>query len=88
MKQPAIEKYEHGIYRTFPLLVWRKCEVCNYEFRREWGWRFLIYKGLWLYVCKECIPDKNRVHSYAKNGEWMPPRPNIAPPAPHGNRPK
>ena len=51
------------VYKVFPWFVWRHCECCSQEFRRESGWRYIggPYIGgfkRWRYICAECATSK------------------------------
>ncbi len=87
MKRKAVKKYEHGIFRTFPLFSWLKCDSCKKEFRRELGWRYLSgpfhgRSGIWKYVCKDCVPSKEDAHLYALK-QKLPLKPKAPPPSPN-----
>ena len=77
-RQPREEKLSGAgrLWRCYPLIYWRECEVCGQEFRREHGWKFLGWWCIpsafaWRYLCCECAPDKSTALLY-KN-KWPPP---------------
>lgn len=58
MKRPHLEK-DSRYMRIFTLFRWNQCDMCQSDFRRELGWRYMtgpFYAGvgLWVYVCGEC----------------------------------
>lgn len=71
MKLPHHRKYQHGIFKHFPLLIPKQCACCKYDIVRESMWRFET--GPWMngvvgrphYLCKGCAPRKQRAHDYA-----------------------
>lgn len=86
MKRKAIKKYS-DLYRSWTFLIWHKCEKCNQEFRREWGWRaltgpFFNGSGIWRYLCFECAPKREIADEYFLNQRWMPSKPKGIPPHP------
>ena len=82
MKRKAkATKYE--VFSTFPILSWKVCHFCNYEFIRERVW-FSVTSGRVIYSCKECSPSKE---SFCENYDnWIsnikPTKAPKAPPAP------
>lgn len=80
MKREPQLKYAYGVYRYFTFFKWSLCEKCKKEFRREKGWRFSAAPffggvGTWRYVCGNCFAEKDRVHKYAINREYITNRP-------------
>lgn len=80
MKRKTI-RYE--VFSTFPILSWKVCHFCNYEFIRERLW-FSVTSGRVIYSCKECSPSEE---SFCENYDnWIsnikPPKAPKAPPAP------
>lgn len=71
---PPYKKRDYGISKFFPLLFWKECDMCGYEFVREWMWRVKIpvrylnviiyYGGYHNYICTECCKDMDGVISY------------------------
>ena len=58
------------IYRHYSFLRWYQCCICKYDFRREFGFRFLgppfMYNiGTWYYVCSKCAKTKEDVYKIA-----------------------
>jgi len=89
MKRKAVFKYRyrHGVYRTWPIFIWRECDSCGKEFRREWGWHFLT--GPWVngvghrhYLCRTCAATVEEAHNYAGSGPSASRRKPPAPPKP------
>jgi len=78
-EQKLVEKYAHGVFLVYPLLIWRKCCKCEKEFVRQKGWRALVPPfingfGRWAYVCRECAPTRKHAHELFCNGTYLPPR--------------
>lgn len=78
------KKYEHSIYREWPVFFWKTCCKCKQEFRRERGWRFLsgpYYNGggHWRYLCSTCAPTREAANHLALDGVYIPPRPPAPP---------
>lgn len=88
MKRPAVSDRYPYLYRTWPLIFWRKCELCEEEFRRQKGWRFLAGpwhggNGRWRYMCGECVRTEAGASMVAHMwGDMRPPRPPPSPSPP------
>lgn len=41
-----------------PLFTWRRCMVCGFEFRREWGWLLRCPRRVY-YLCLDCAPTED-----------------------------
>lgn len=57
---------------VWPSFSWRDCQMCEKEFRREWGWKAYTPKtgmfGKFLYVCEECIPNSKDAYIFLMLG--------------------
>lgn len=76
MKREFKEKYEYGIYTSWPIFSWVKCCSCKKEFRRETLWRaltgpFCNGSGVWRYACTKCIPTKDEAHTYFAGDKYI-----------------
>lgn len=76
-----ITKYE--VFSAFPILSWKVCHFCNYEFIRERVWSSAV-NGRVIYSCKGCSPSKE---SFCENYDKLvansrPAHPPSSPPAP------
>jgi hypothetical protein len=62
-KRRFVPPPEFPCVATWPIFAWRRCEMCDSEFRREWGWEVLT--GPWIngfgrfhYACLQCAPTQ------------------------------
>lgn len=87
MKRKHIKKFKR-LFLIFPLFFWYRCNNCEQDFRREWGWRALdkpvnlVFSSY--YLCKSCAPTREIANKYFLSGEhkkleklknWPPPTP-------------
>jgi len=61
------------VKRIWPIF-WKRCKVCDQDFRFEWGWRAMIYEDaqteLYEYVCIQCASTEQAVLKFCD----IPPR--------------
>lgn len=86
MRRHLTSEQRHGAHRIWPWFLWRTCEDCSIQFRREWGWRFdrLKSKEWPAYtpdgiVCREC-GDARLARPLRKRFALTPPVPSYPPP--------
>ena len=71
MKKEHIRKYE-CLYRHFSIFFWQKCDICGRDFRRERGWRAIVFPwgggvGRDKYLCHDCAPTFEAANDYFLN---------------------
>lgn len=71
-----------GVFSIKPLIFWQQCDGCEFEFRREYGWKVLagpIVGGSYTirYYCIDCCSTAEEARARA---DYVPPRP--MPPSP------
>ena len=86
MKREHIKKYE-DLWRTFPLVFWRKCCSCGKDFRCEWGWRaitapYMNGVGCTRYLCIKCAPTREDADDFFLNLRFIDERPPPSPKPP------
>ena len=54
---------------VFPVFRWLPCEICENQFRREWGFSYWYRVE---YVCKKCISTKEDAFDYWKKNYEIP----------------
>lgn len=62
-KRNMKREYKIQVYNHFGVFIWRKCECCGDEFRREKGFKFCSCDE-WKYICSSCIKGKKEVDEY------------------------
>lgn len=75
---PLINEY-------YPLLFWKDCCACGYQFRRERGWQKIatdIAFEPFRYLCASCAPDEKTAAKIFSSKPWRVPMPGVTPPAP------
>ena len=69
----------------YPLLFWKDCCACGFQFRRERGWQKIdigtSFKPF-RYLCASCAPDEKTAITVFERCPWRVPMPKVAPPAP------
>lgn len=77
-REPIKSILENYVYRSIKtLFTWNLCEICDKEFRREWGWKITRIESSCCppylydpeYICKECIPNESALIQYLKAEE-------------------
>ena len=81
MKRAAKPICGYNVFSSRTILAWRKCRMCNKEFRRERGWRLIgppIFNGVAtvFYLCGDCAPTNEDAERIAMERPWMGKQPN------------
>lgn len=85
MKRDYVEAKPYNIKKIYPYFFWKHCEVCDKEFKKEYGWEITIpwsnSRTLTHHACCSCL-DSAAVNVYAEKLMVHPPRPQppLAPP--------
>jgi hypothetical protein len=70
-------KIEQKPKRIRPWLIWKQCDNCGIEFRREFGWSMLTppirmrsHGSEWTtrYLCNSCAPTESEAIKYMDGG--------------------
>ena len=77
IRQPKMYR-QYSTIGVWPLFSWRLCHKCGMEFRREWGWQYIIYRFVnsgmdGACFCGRCFKNQDEVEDYIKN--WRPQAP-------------
>ena len=90
VKKP-VNWFKDLIWETYTFFLWKKCDVCGFEFRREKLWEIIVWprskqdKKHPHIVCKHCCPTIEDAIKYREdfyNKRPAPPPPPPPPPQP------